>query len=170
MTRSPLILAAVAGALALGACGGSDDGGGSSRGQNKAFEGALEYAECMREHGIDIPDPQQEGNGGVLMRGPKNANPQKTKAAEKACQKHLEAGGATPNPAKRAEAQDAMLKYARCMRGEGIDMPDPKNGRMELRSGPGGGPDSPRFKAADKACHRYLAEIERNAARRQESS
>jgi hypothetical protein len=57
-----------------------------------------------------------------------------------------------------AEAQDAMLGYARCMRGEGIEMPDPKNGRMEFKSGP----DSPRFRAADGVCHRSLAEVEKN--------
>jgi hypothetical protein len=41
-------------------------------------------------------------------------------------------------------------------------MPDPKGGRMEFKSGPGGGPDSPRFKAADRVCHRSLAEVGKN--------
>jgi hypothetical protein len=164
MTRSPLLVPAVAAAPALGACGGSDDGGGSTRAsskQDKAFEGALKYARCMRERGVDVPDPQRDANGGVVQNGPTARGPN-VKAAEKACGKYLEAGGGIPDPQQLAEAQDAMLRYARCMRGEGIDMPDPKNGRMEFKSGPGGGPDSPRFKAADRVCHRYLAEGEKN--------
>jgi hypothetical protein len=169
MTRSPLIVAAVA----LGACGGSGDGGGStsaSRRQDKAFEGALRYARCMGERGVGVPDPQRDANGGVVQNGLTARGPS-VKAAEKACGKYLEAGGGTPDPQQLAEAQDAMLRYARCMRGEGIDMPDPKGGRMEFNSGPGGGPGSPRFKAADRVCRRYLAEVEKNTGgvRRKES-
>jgi hypothetical protein len=61
MTRSPLILAAVAGAPALGACCGSDGGGGSASAaskQNKAFLGALKCAGRMRERSVDVGDPQ----------------------------------------------------------------------------------------------------------------
>ena len=70
MTRSPLILAAVAATLALGACGGSDDGSGAgsaTTAQDKAFDGALKFAKCMRDHGIDMPDPRGRG-GGILQK------------------------------------------------------------------------------------------------------
>jgi hypothetical protein len=73
MTRNPLILAAVAGALALGACGSGNDGKGgaaSASGQDKAFEGALKFSKCMREHGVDMPDPKREANGGISLTGP----------------------------------------------------------------------------------------------------
>src|SRR5919197_1916787 len=121
MTRSPLLLAVVAAALALGACGSSDDGGGSkgsSRAsqQDKAFEGALKFSKCMRDHGVDFPDPQRAGSGGIKLTA-KNINPNdpKTKAAQQACQKYMQIGGGeTIDPARRARLQEAALKYARC--------------------------------------------------------
>ena len=116
MTRSPLILAVVAGALALGACGSSnDDGGGAgsgAKGQDKAFEGALKFSKCMRDHGVDFPDPQRVGSGGIKITG-RNINPNdpKTKSAQSACQKYMQIGGGeTIDPAKRAKLQETALK------------------------------------------------------------
>jgi hypothetical protein len=183
MTRSPLILAAAIGALALGACGSSSDdsGGAKASGQDKAFEGALKFSRCMREHGIDMPDPQRVGKGGIKLSGGKaaNFNDPKMKSAQSACQKYMQIGGGeTIDPAKRAKLQEAALNYARCMRGQGVDMPDPKlagNGGLTFQVGPGSGgpkssngsgprsglganPDSPKFKAADKACNHLLGD------------
>jgi hypothetical protein len=184
MTRSPLLLAAVGAALALGACGSSDDGGkptSSSSGQDKAFEGALKFSKCMREHGIDMPDPQRVGKGGIKLTGGKvNFNDPKMKSAQRACQKYMQIGGGeTIDPAKRAKLQEAALSYARCMRGQGVNMPDPKlagNGGLTFQAGPGGGPksngsasprkglgvspDSPKFQAADKQCNHLLGDRE----------
>ena len=176
MTRSPfLLLVAVGAALALGACGSSNDNGGPGSGksrQDKAFEGALKYAKCMRDHGIDMPGPQREGSGGIKMSlkgGP--GSKAKTDAANKDCQKYMQIGGGkAPSAAEQAKAKDAMLAYAKCMRGQGVNMPDPKfssggGGTTFQFGGPGskGGstgpnPDSPTFKAADKACHSKLGE------------
>jgi hypothetical protein len=183
MTRSPLLLAAVAAALAVGACGSSDDNGGDAKGsspasqQDKAFEGALKFSKCMRDHGVDFPDPQRVGAGGIKL-GAKNIDPNdpKTKAAQQACQKYMQVGGGeTIDPARRAKLQEAALKYARCMRSHGVDMPDPKfsgNGGLTFQAGPGGGkkssgprgglganPDSPKFKSADQACSHFLGDI-----------
>jgi hypothetical protein len=182
MTRSPLLLAAVAAALALVACGSNsgDDGGGGAKGAggpDKAFEGALKFSKCMREHGIDMPDPQRVGKGGIKLTGGKGVNfdDPKMKAAQSACQKYMQIGGGeTLDPAKRAKLQEAALSYARCMRGHGVDMPDPKlagNGGLTFQAGPGGpksngsgpkglgvNPDSPKFKSADKACNHFLGD------------
>jgi hypothetical protein len=182
MTRSSLLLAAVGAALALGACGSSDDGGkpaSSANRQDTAFEGALKFSKCMREHGIDMPDPQRVGKGGIKLSGGKvNFNDPKMKSAQSACQKYMQIGGGeTLDPAKRAKLQEAALNYARCMRGQGVDMPDPKlagNGGLTFQAGPGSGPksssgtgprsglgvnpDSPKFKAADKECSHFLGD------------
>jgi hypothetical protein len=180
MTRSPLLLLAIGAALTLGACGSSDDNGGSgssAKGQDdKAFEGALKYAKCMREHGIDMPDPQRVGSGGIkqTMKG-KPGSRAKMDAANKDCQKYMQIGGGrAPSAAEQAKAKDAMLAYAKCMRDNGVDMPDPKfsnsgGGVTFQLGGPGnkggstGGPnpDSPTFKAADKVCHSKLADLEK---------
>jgi ABC-type glycerol-3-phosphate transport system substrate-binding protein len=181
MTRSPLLLAAVGAALALGACGSSDDATDSTasgaKGQDKAFEGALKFSKCMRDHGIGMPDPQRVGKGGIKLSGGKaNFNDPKMKSAQSACQKYMQIGGGeTIDPAKRAKLQEAALSYARCMRGQGVDMPDPKlagNGGLSFQAGPGPGPksngsggkglgvspDSPKFQAADKACNHLLGD------------
>ena len=181
MTRSPIVLAAVGAALALGACGSSNDAGGNSadgaKGQDKAFEGALKFSKCMREHGIDMADPQRVGKGGIKLTGGKvNPNDPKMKSAQSACQKYMQIGGGeTIDPAKRAKLQEAALKYARCMRGQGVDMPDPKlagNGGLTFQAGPGPKsnssgatglgvtPESPKFQAADKACNHLLGDRE----------
>jgi hypothetical protein len=181
MTRSPIALAAVGAALALGACGSSNDAGGKSadgaKGQDKAFEGALKFSKCMREHGIDMADPQRVGKGGIKLTGGKvNPNDPKMKSAQSACQKYMQIGGGeTIDPAKRAKLQEAALKYARCMRGQGVKMPDPKlasNGGLTFQAGPdpksnssgatglGVTPESPKFQAADKACNHLLGDRE----------
>jgi hypothetical protein len=84
-------------------------------------------------------------------------------------------GGETIDPAKRAKLQETALKYARCMRGQGVNMPDPKlsgNGGLTFQAGPGPksnssgrtglgvSPDSPKFQAADKACNHLLGDRE----------
>jgi hypothetical protein len=171
MTRSPLMIVGVAAALALGACGSSDDNGGSaSSRQDKAFEGALKFAKCMRDHGIDMPDPQRTGSDGIKQTiNGKPGSRAAMEAAQKACQKYMQIGGGkAPSAAEQAKVKDSMLAYAKCMRQNGVDMPDPKfsNGggaTFSLGSGSSGGrtsgpnPDSPAFKKADQACHSKLA-------------
>jgi hypothetical protein len=177
MTRSPLLLAAVAAAaLALGACGSSDDNGTSGKSQgDKAFQGALKYAKCMRDHGIDMPDPQRVGSGGIkqTMKAGPNMNTAKVQSAQKDCQKYMDTGGGrTLSAAEKAKVQNSMLAYAKCMRQNGVDMPDPKfanggGGVTFQLGGPGkkgastGGPnpESPAFKKADEACHGKLADL-----------
>jgi hypothetical protein len=166
MIRQLLTLAAIAGAaLTLGACGAGKDDNSPRDSQDKAFEGALKFAKCMRDQGIDMPDPTRAGGGGILqkMGGPgrrdRGPDDPKMKAADKACAKYRSLGGGqAPDPAAMAKQRDAFVAYARCMRGKGINMPDPKvsgNG-IEMSIGKGIRPDSPVFKAADKACHALL--------------
>jgi hypothetical protein len=68
-------------------------------------------------------------------------------------------GGAASNngpaPGGTEQQQAELLKYAQCMRENGVpDFPDPVNGRLELRGRRGGGldPESPQFKAAQERC------------------
>lgn len=195
MTRSPLILAAIAATLALGACGGSDGDSGSPSGasrEDKAFEGALKFSKCMREHGVDFPDPQRVGSGGIKLTVHNvNPNDPKVKTAQGACQKYMQIGGGeTLDPAQRAKLQEAALNFARCMRRHGVDMPDPQlsgKGGLTFQAGPRSGgtggpsssakgsglgvnPDSPKFKAADKACNHFLGDREGPGASTQEES
>jgi hypothetical protein len=64
--------------------------------QSKALDQALKFAQCMRSHGVDMPDPQAEG-GGISIGGPgKNGIDPRSPAfqdAQKACGSLLPGGG-----------------------------------------------------------------------------
>jgi hypothetical protein len=156
-------------ALAVAACGGGGGGGMSngvaSLGDGKATpttspggssdpkQGALAFGRCMRQHGIDMPDPEIDADGGVAMHLPPGVGPDspKLKAAEQACNQYLPNGGQPPKASPQQQQQ--MLAYARCMRQHGINIPDPKpDGGIHIE---GVNPDDPKFKAAEQACQQY---------------
>lgn len=162
----------------MSACGsGSGSGGKPSAGKgddDKAYESALKFAKCMRDHGIDMPDPQQGKGGGIVMKsgklggGPEKSNSigpdnPKFEAADKECGKYRkDGGGAAESPAEQAKQRDAFIGYSRCMRSKDINMPDPKfsDHGISMMLPKGVRPESAKFKAADKACHPILAAVE----------
>lgn len=116
---------------------------------------AIRFARCMREHGIDMPDPEV-GPGGqfsVTMRGGGDA--QEMNAAQEACREFMPNGGAPPRPDPEQAAQQREM--AECMRENGVPaFPDPDaDGRLVLEAGEGLDPDSPAFRAAEEACARF---------------
>ena len=128
----------------------SDGGGGGGRVDDSEFQDAmLEFAECMREHGIDMPDPEfDEGGGAVRIGGgpgqADGAGPsqEEFEAADEACSPIME--DVRPDiqltPEEQAEMQDNMLAIAECMRGKGWNMPDPEvgeGGEVRVRVEPG---------------------------------
>lgn len=109
-------------------------------------ERLLAFAECMRENGVDFPDPVVEadgtvtfgfrpGGGGGLQTGRDADLP----AARDACSGMLGglAFGPGPGGSDLIELQDRLLEFARCMRDNGVDMGDPDLSRF----GPGGNDD-----------------------------
>jgi hypothetical protein len=158
-----LALPIAIGSIALAACGG-DSAGGSGGSKADFREAALKHARCMREHGIDVPDPKT-GPGGEL-RLEMRADPGdklKVQRAEEACRKYLE--DVRPpelSPEEERKFREAALKHARCMREHGIDMPDPtfgEGGKVQMQlgddTGRGVGPGNPRFEAAQKECAKF---------------
>src|SRR4051794_7964968 len=110
MNRIMLPLAACA--LVLGACGSSPDHSSSDDGEQQA----LQFARCMRDHGVDIPDPQTTHGaagaqgfslrvGGPAGKGGKGRGPapQKVQAAMAACRKYMPNGGKPPSAAQQQE-------------------------------------------------------------------
>jgi hypothetical protein len=161
-----LLVAALlaAGVLAVAACGGDDTADGNTSAADREQDerdAALNYARCMREHGVDMPDPTFE-NGGTLQRGPTkedNLPRSKVREAENACRKYME----DVEPPKLSEEQqqefrEQALANARCMREHGIEnFPDPQFGengeaRIRIDKGDGVDPEDPDFKAAQEAC------------------
>jgi hypothetical protein len=142
-------------ALAVAGCGGGGNSNGmaSNAGSSQdELQAALDWARCMRQHGINLPDPKMSTNGGVTQLLPKGVNPDdsKFKDAEQACQQYLPNGGQAEGPDPQQQQQ--MLAYARCMRQHGINLPDPTpDGGIDER-GIGIDPDGPKFKAAEQTC------------------
>jgi hypothetical protein len=156
--------------LAVAACGG---GGGKSNGVASLGDGeptattspgggdptqaALAYARCMRQHGVNVPDPKVDANGRIAQQMPPGVGPDdpKVKAAQQACKQYAPNGG---EPEKvDPQQQQQMLAFARCMRQHGINIADPKPGEGINADGAAGvNPNSPEFKAADQACQQYV--------------
>jgi hypothetical protein len=154
-------------ALAVAACGGGGKSDGvASLGGNQATattragsgdprQRALAYARCMRQHGVNIPDPKFDANGRIAQRLPAGIGPDdpKFKAADQACKQYAPSGEPErPDP----RTQQQMVAYARCMRQHGVNIPDPKpGGGIDANGEAGVDPKSPKFKAADQACQQY---------------
>ncbi|WP_067185192.1 hypothetical protein [Microtetraspora niveoalba] len=134
--RTALALSALAIALAGcaqdtgrdsgGPSGGSSDGssvssgGSAAGGMDPAYQdGLLKYARCMREHGVDMPDPKP----GVVM--PALRIDETSKKAVAACEKLIPVD---PNAPSAEEIHQRDVELARCLRGKGLDVADPRPG------------------------------------------
>jgi hypothetical protein len=171
-------------ALALAACGGSPEGdrvaslsgdnattttAGAAKAPSKdPQQAALDFAKCMRGHGIDMPDPEVDEQGRIRVRvgpdgpgGGARPDPRKLEAAQQACG-GLMGGGDGDRQLDPAE-RDAMVDFAKCMREHGIDMPDPTGEGLMLRRDGKDGPDpeSEKFQEAEQACDHHLANLGR---------
>ncbi|MCX5114797.1 hypothetical protein OOK13_41375 [Streptomyces sp. NBC_00378] len=131
-SRSVVAACLMAAAVVLSATACSGDGGGSGSGTKSGGSAsgtkktdedqALEHRKCLREHGLDVaePKPGEDGRGMTIKGGGKSKK--EMEKAFKACQDKSVGG-----PKEITQAQkDKMLAFARCMRKNGIDMPDPK--------------------------------------------
>lgn len=164
-----VLLAAVGVGAGVAACGGSTSGtpsGQLSRG-DQAF---LQFAVCMRRHGVQMADPyHQSGHAGLTLDLPEKT-PATTSAysscnhlitsveAMKAAGMQARANGMSSEQ-RRARAL-GLLHYARCMRARGIPMLDPDaNGNLSLGNVPGSAPTgryTPLFRRADRDCRGLL--------------
>jgi hypothetical protein len=77
-------------------------------------------------------------------------------AAQKACARYQpEQRRLNLSPAQVAERRDRVLKFAKCMREHGIDVPSPEtssSGAVRVRIAGTLNPESPKFQAAQRAC------------------
>ena len=168
--RHTIILSLLTAAVGLAACGSSrpnTDGATTDQGNSAAAQAqALSFSRCMRSHGVsNFPDPsgghiqiQVQGSPDSTNVNGVEVNGRVFQSAMQACRSYLPNGGHL-SAAQTAKAKAQALAMSRCMRSHGVtNFPDPKFG-----SGPGGGvgielngpgldPNSPTFKAAQKAC------------------
>lgn len=154
-------------ALALAACSASSQAGVASLSDDEdknegtseaaddeqdAEQELLKWVECMRENGVDIPDPTVDEDGNMIMT--RRAEPpagggevpaggairlgDDFRKARQECGDPPRAPGAGPSEEDLKDLQENALKLAECMREQGIaDFPDPDFSNF----GPGAGPE-----------------------------
>ena len=169
--RFTISLSLLLAAVGVAACGSStpDNAGGATTSQgNSATKAAqaLKFSRCMRSHGVsNFPDPsgghiqiQVQGSPDSTNVNGVEVNGRVFQSAMQACRSYLPNGGHL-SAAQTAKAKAQALAMSRCMRSHGVtSFPDPKFGSgpdggvgIQL-NGPGLDPNSPTFKAAQKAC------------------
>jgi hypothetical protein len=161
--RSAGVLAAGAlAAAALAAFGGGSDTATGAGPTHKAEQAGLNFARCMREHGVNVPDPKPDQRGFVFhaqARGRGGGNPATLEAADRACRHYLEGAVRHPSGSELNKIRDSALKWARCMRQNGVNVPDPSTstgGAIRIGPGQGADPNSPTFQNADRQCRHLL--------------
>jgi hypothetical protein len=158
---APLVVVALL--LATGCSVANPFAQGNASAKRDAEQMALKWAQCMRQHGVDVSDPVFNGNG-ITIRDPgsggENQGPApEIQAAKTACKKYqLNGGQASSGPSQ--EDLDAATKFTQCMRDHGIPMQDPKveNGDLSMGANPDRTVDTKwdQFRQAQKACQHYL--------------
>lgn len=162
----------VAAALVIAACSGGDSGSGvasldddnpdgeAASSEAPLEEQVLEWTTCMREQGVDVPDPEfdADGNPQYVIQGGPDSEPGAMSQAMDACGRppgaSVGAGEGDPS-----EMQDAALAMAQCMRDKGIDMPDPDfngGGQVIFDEDSGIDPNDPEFQDARADCQEEL--------------
>ena len=120
---------------------------------------AVKFAECMRTNGVrEFPDPDASGQltvDGVANRSSLDTSGAAFQRAITAC-RELQPAGFTGSK-RSPEQQRAALKFAQCMRDNGIkDFPDPtEDGPIIDTSRMPGSPGAlsiPGFRAAQEKC------------------
>ena len=156
------VLGALAASVVLAACGGSGTSTNSVASAEKIREQQfLKLAKCLREHGINVSTPT--GRGPIKVQGGiGSTTPRTFEAARAACKKYAPAANQNLTPQQRVEREEAVQKFAKCMREHGIKVEAKTSGGaiaigIHPHAGEGGpNPESPAFEAAQKACQSYL--------------
>ncbi len=167
---SRLALAALAVLLAgalLSACGGSSPGknaAASEQAQEREAEKKIaNFTKCLREHGVQAETSVGPNGGrGLKVEGGK-ASPQTMEAAQKACARYRpEPKKVNLSPQQKVEQEEAVQKFARCMREHGIKVEASAKGggiQIGIHAHPGSGepnPESPGFQRAQESCQKLL--------------
>jgi hypothetical protein len=132
------------------AAGAADDSGGEGGdgADLSREEKALRFAQCMRENGVPMDDPDTGKGGGIKIRSGDGVDRETVQQAQEACQKYAPFG--EDGPRANPQMAENMRKFAQCMRDSGVpDFPDPDGGRMMLDKSVA---DDPDFEAAQEEC------------------
>jgi len=116
----------VTGCGVLGGDGDADPqaGGGAAAeagGEQSMEEAVLDFTACMRDNGVDLPDPE----GGDMPALPVDEDGEMTAAMEE-CEALLPVDENAPS---EEEVFEQAMRMTECMRENGLDVPDPEPGQ-----------------------------------------
>jgi hypothetical protein len=175
LPRRMLAASAAGAALAVGltACGSSSPsttttasaGSGGATSSSALYQARLNLAKCLRAHGVNVPDPSPNGGpagggGGDAFRAARSSP--NFQSAMQACAQYRRQANPLANlsPAQRAQFQQALVKFAQCMRAHNINVPDPTTsaggGFRIFRQIPSTERNSLAFRTAVQACSTNL--------------
>jgi hypothetical protein len=136
-------------------------------GATESSSGLLAYGACLREHGIEVPDVLVNPGGGAgsgdTARGD-GLDPDLLRRARQACGEPPDSLTRLVDPEQREQVESKLVDFARCMRRNGVDMPDPDLSRGLTAEGLGpfqefvDGND-PAVRKALRACQQILLDL-----------
>ena len=135
------------------ACGSSSQSSSTSQTAGRASK-QLGFNQCMRSHGVNIPDTATTPAAALTAGAPASI----LQGAIAACRQYEQGAFATITPTDRSRFKRALLTYAICLRAHGIDVPDPRgdNGFAQKLLA---AQSLPNFNAANTACRRNLGAL-----------
>jgi len=112
--------------LVLVAAGCTADAAEPDSAQSSPVAGdmAVKFAQCMREHGVQVADPQP-GQPIQILGNPDDTS--KIKAAQEACKQYAAQGEG--NGQQSGDDMDRQAKLVECLRGKGVEVEDPQPGQ-----------------------------------------
>jgi hypothetical protein len=150
----PIAAAAIAAGATLSLAACAAPGVPDEKAKVDPAQAAVDFAKCMRQHGVDMPDPV---DGKIQIKSDPSTQAA-VEAGQKACQKFLKQAEDSISPAEKAKRRAAVLKFAQCMRQHGVDVPDPdENGGIKLTSRAGSAESKTQEKAST-ACASTMGE------------
>lgn len=166
----------------VAACGGSSDDGdavaslentattSTTAGSTVSGEDQLfEFVDCMRDNGVDVPDPVVDSDGNVGF--PDDVDPadfqgEDVQAAFSECGEFLDLATLGFGDLDLTQLADDLLAFAECMRNNDFDLPDPDFSNFSLAPPDASGRvntpfgmldlDDPDFEAALAVCEDTL--------------
>jgi hypothetical protein len=163
MTFRALALVGVTGlTLAASACGGSSGANGSGSTSASSSRDPVAWSACMRSHGVpNFPDP---GSTGQIRLDPRklaesgiDVDSPRFKRAARACLRLQPKGARATARQPTAAQQQAMLRFAQCMRSHGVpNFPDPQPGGALDLAQKVAAPNSPQVKATEHTCRNFV--------------
>ena len=161
------VLAPLLAGVLLAACGGSGSSSVSSAAakeqskEQKAETKFAHFARCLREHGVNAEALSHPGGGHGLKIMPGTSGLAAMEAAEKACARYRpeEPQKGSEPPQVKVEHEEALQRFAKCMREHGIKVEASPSGGVFFQGKPGRGgpnPESPGFKQAQSACQKLV--------------